>query len=268
MFGEHTIKVAKSVSLLLVVLSVFVVIKSVSTLKSLKFIGSGTTATNTISVTGTGESFAIPDIAQITATIRKEAKTAKDAQSDVSKREKALLAYLKGAGIAEKDIKTTDYNSYPKYEWQEGYSAPCMAGTICVSRPGKNILTGYEVSETVTIKVRDTEKAGEVVDGITKAGINEVSGPNYTVDDETLVQDQARDKAIAEAKTKAESLAKSLGVSLVRIVGFQEGGGGYPMPMYAKASMDMAMGGAESAPELPKGENKYSSSVTITYEIR
>jgi uncharacterized protein YggE len=267
MFGEYTAKVAKALVALLIVLAVFVGLKSLAAIKQFRFIGSGTTATNTVSVSGEGEAFAIPDIAEVTATIRKEAKTAKDAQAQIAKIEKAALEYLKGSGIAEKDIKTTSYNSYPKYEWQEG-TVTCLAIGCPPSRPGKNVLTGYEITETITIKVRDTEKVGDIIDGLTKAGVNEVQGPNYTIDDETKVQADARDKAITDAKVKAEALAKSLGVKLVRIVNFSEGGGGYPTPMYAKAEMAFDNSAGSAAPELPKGENKYVSNVTITYEIR
>jgi uncharacterized protein YggE len=267
MFGEYTARVAKMAAILLVVLAVFFAFKTITLIKQFNFIGSGTTATNTIAVNGEGEAFAVPDIAQITATIEKDAKTAKEAQTTVSNQEKALLAFLKGAGIADKDIKTTNFSSYPKYEWQEGTVA-CLAIGCPPSRPGKNVLIGYTVSETISIKVRDTDKAGDIIDGITKAGINQVSGPDYTVDDETAIQAEARDKAIADAKTKAEALAKSLGVRLVRIVNFNEGGnGGYPMPMYAKAEFASDSAG-NAAPSLPKGENKYLSNVTITYEIR
>jgi uncharacterized protein YggE len=267
MFGEYTLRVARALTTLLILLAVFVGVKSLAAIKQFRFIGSGTTATNTISVSGEGEAFMVPDIAQITATIEKDAKTAKEAQATVSSQEKALLTFLKGAGIADKDIKTTNFSSYPKYEWQEGTVA-CLAIGCPPSRPGKNVLTGYTVNETITIKVRDTDKAGDIVDGITKAGINQVSGPEYTVDDETAIEGQARDKAIADAKAKAETLAKSLGVKLVRIVNFSEGGGGYPVPMYAKAEMAFDSAAGNSAPTLPKGENKYTSNVTITYEIR
>ncbi len=268
MFGDYTPRVAKMSATLLAVLAVFFVFKTITVIKQLPFIASGTTATNTIAVSGEGEAFAVPDIAQITATIEKDGKSAKDAQTTVSAQEKALLSYLKSAGIADKDIKTTNYSSYPKYEWQEGGVVTCALNTACPPRPGKNVLTGYTVSETITIKVRDTDKAGDIVDGIAKAGINQVSGPDYTVDDDTAIQAQARDKAIADAKTKAEALAKSLGVHIVRIVNFSENGGGYPMPMYAKMEFASADSGGSSAPSLPKGENKYTSNVTITYEIR
>jgi uncharacterized protein YggE len=140
--------------------------------------------------------------------------------------------------------------------------------TETATKRAKSQVILNEISETITIKVRDTEKVGDIIDGLTKAGVNEVQGPNYTIDDETKVQADARDKAITDAKVKAEALAKSLGVKLVRIVNFSEGGGGYPTPMYAKAEMAFDNSAGSAAPELPKGENKYVSNVTITYEIR
>lgn len=268
MFGEYTAKVAKALTALLIVLAVFVGLKSLAAIKQFRFIGSGTTATNTISVSGEGEAFAIPDIAQVTATIRKEAKTAKAAQEAAKKVEEAVLAYLKSAGIEDKDVKTASYTSYPKYEWQEA-RVSCLAIGCPPSSPGKNVLVGYEVNETIIVKVRDTEKAGDIMEGITKAGVGEVSGPDYTVDDESKVQAEARDEAIADARAKADALAKALGVKIVRIVGFNEGSGGYPVPMYAsKVALEADMATGNAAPELPKGENQYISNVTITYEIR
>jgi uncharacterized protein len=101
-------------------------------------------------------------------------------------------------------------------------------------------------------------------------GANNVSGLSFTIDDEDALTAEAREQAINDAEEKAEELADQLGVSLVRIVGFNEGGGGYPV-QYARAEMTMMAldeGAVGSAPSLPVGENKISSFVTITYEIR
>jgi uncharacterized protein YggE len=270
-FGEYTPKVAKALAILIGILSIFILIKGVQALKEYKFIGSGTTATNTIVVSGEGEAFAVPDIAEVRFTASKDAKTMQEAQKSVTDTANKALAYLKEQGIEEKDIKTQNYNAYPKYEWQTRAMMPCLAGQYCPPSDGKNVLVGYTVTETISVKIRDTEKAGTIVTGLGALGVTDISGPDFTVDDDEVIKAEARGEAIANAKDKAEALAKELGVKLVRIVNFSENGNN-PYPMYSMTSKDMAygMGGAavpEAAP-LPMGENKYTSNVTITYEIR
>ncbi len=268
-FGDYTPRIARALAFVLVVLGIFLVFKAVGAMKEVRFIGSGTTATNTISVSGEGEAFAVPDIAEISFTASKDAKTMEEAQKTVTDITKKAMDYLKAQGIADKDIKTSDYNGYPRYEWQEKAVA-CLAGQYCPPTNGKNVLVGYSVSETITVKVRKTDQAGTIVTGLGALGVSNITGPNFTVDNDDAIKAEARAKAIDDAKGKAQELAKQLGVKLVRIVNFSENGN-TPYPMYSKA-MDMAYGvGGAAAPEaapLPTGENKYSSNVSITYEIR
>ena len=247
-------------------LAIFLLVLTLSGLKEYHYIGSGTTATNTISVTGEGEVFAVPDLASFSVTIQEEAKEVKDAQKVATQKTNDIIAYLKSAGIADKDIKTTDYSVYPKYNWQQEYCAP---GRPCT--PGKQIMEGFTVSQTISVKVRDTDKAGDILSEVGKKGANTVSGLDFTIDDEDKLKSEARAKAITDAETKGKELADQLGVDLVRIVGFSENGGGYYPQAYAKREvMTMAMDAAGSAPapELPKGENKIQSNVNVTYEIR
>lgn len=258
--------IVKAGAMVLGMLAIFLLVLTFSGLKEYRYIGSGTTATNTISVTGEGEVFAVPDLASFSVTIQEEAKEVKDAQKVATQKTNDIIAYLKSAGIADKDIKTTDYSVYPKYNWQQEV---CAVGRPCV--PGKQVMEGFTVSQTIAVKVRDTEKAGDILSEVGNKGANTVSGLNFTIDDEDKLKSEARAKAIADAESKAEELAEQLGVDLVRIVGFSENGGGYA-PMYMKreamaVSMDSSMGGAP-APELPVGENKIQSSVSVTYEIR
>ena len=173
----------------------------------------------------------------------------------------AFKDFLEEQGIVKKDIKTESYNSYPKYD----YGSPCY-GMYCPRATPKII--GYEVSENISVKVRDLTKAGEILGGITALGVSETSGPNFSIENEDKIKAEARQMAIDEAKTKAESLASDLGVRLVRIVNFSEDGY-YPAPMYARDSMmTLESKVGQAALELPAGENKITSNVTITYEIR
>ena len=248
-------------------LALFLLILTLSTLKEYRFIGSGVTATNTITVSGEGEVFAVPDTATFSVTVQEEAKEVKDAQSVATKKSNDIVAYLKAQGIDEKDIQTTDYSVYPQYDYLQ--AEVCREG-YCP--PGRQALRGFQVSQTLTVKVRDTEKAGGLLSGVGSLGASSVSGLSFELDksDQSAKEAEARGKAIDDAREKAEALAKQLGVSLVRIVGFSENGN-YPM-YYAKAEMSMATdgrGGAPApAPEIPVGENKITSNVSVTYEIR
>lgn len=244
-------------------LALFLLASAVGEFKGLRFIGSGVSASNTISVSGEGEVFAVPDSAVFSATVREKAKEVKDAQDAATKKINDIVAYLKQGGIEDKDIKTADYSINPDYEWKQ---SACPQGVFCP--PGKQVLVGYQVSQTLSVKVRDMKKAGDFLSGVGSRGATEVSGLSFTIDDEDALKAEARDEAITQAKEKAEALAKSLGVSLVRVVGFSEGG---DRPIYyAKAAMvEAGIGSASSAaPEIPVGENKIVSNVNIVYEIR
>ena len=264
-FGEYTSKVARAFFAFLVIISLFFIVKGIEVLKQYQFVGSGVTPTNTISVTGEGTAFAVPDIADISFTVSNDAKTMDAAQSATTATVTKALAYLKSEGIADADVQTTDYSANPKYEWQAN-STLCLAGQPCPPA-GNQVQTGYTVSESVDVKVRKTDQAGAIVTGLGALGVTNVSGPNFTVDNDTAINDQARTQAIANAKTKADELAKELGVNLVRIVSFSENSTN-PYPVMMKAdSMTMGAAAPAAAP-LSTGQNKYVSDVTITYEIR
>src|SRR3989338_4711600 len=229
-------------------LALFLLVGTISGLKSMQFIGSGVSATNTINVSGEGEVFAVADTATFSVTVREKAKEVKDAQD----------------AATEKDIKTLDYSVNPDYEWSQG---ACPQGGYC---PGKQVLIGYQVSQTLSVKVRDTKKAGDLLSGVGSRGATEVSGLSFTIDDEEALKAEARDKAIAQAKEKAKVLAKSLGVSLVRVVGFYENEGGMPIYGYGMGGDERMMAGSapKAAPQIPAGQNKIVSNVSVTYEIR
>lgn len=218
---------------------------------------------NTISVDGTGRATAVPDIATIIFSVTESASTVGVAQTAATGKTNKALAFLKEEGIADKDVKTLSYNVSPKYN----YPPPCYSG-ICPNSSRTPTIIGYDVSETIQVKVRDTAKAGVVLEGIGEFGVQNISGPNFTVDDPESVKAEARGEAIADARAKAQTLAKQLGATLGKVVSFSEAGN-YPYPMYDKAyGMGVAGSSGTAAPELPTGENEYTANVSITYEIR
>ncbi len=223
---------------------------------------------NTITFSGHGEVSAIPDIANIYFSISKEAKTVKEAQALVAGIEKSSLDFLKQNNILEKDIKTANASFYPKYEYK--YDAKTMMPCNqygCPPSPGNSVITGYTASESITVKVRNTDNVGKIMQGLGTLSVSDLSGPNFSIDNEDGLKAVARKKAIDDAKAKAEVLAKDLGVRLGKITSFSENGN-YPMPIYDRGMMSVTAA-KESAPaEIPKGENTIISDVSITYQIK
>jgi uncharacterized protein len=249
------------VLILLALLSLFVLVKIVGEARSYRFIGSNPEVRSAITVTGEGEIFAIPDIASFGFGATAQAKSAKEAQDAVVARINPAIKFLRDNGVAEKDIKTSSFNVYPQYT---SVGAPC---TQYSCPPSRQEISGYEASQYVEVKIRNIETAGGMIAGITEAGANNVSGLNFTIDEEDSLKAAARAQAIADAKSKAVVLAKDLNVKLVRIVEFSENNWG-GVPPYMKFEMAQDARGSASSPDLPTGENKIFSSVVITYEIR
>lgn len=226
------------------------------------------TGDTTITVAGEGEVLAKPDLGQFSFSVMAEADTAEAAQEQSAESINVIMSYLEEAGIDEKDIKTTGYNVYPRYEWEK--AAECSFPGPGGDCERKRVLKGYETTQTVYVKVRETDKAGEIISGVGSRGATNISGLNFTIDDETALQAEARKKAIADAKEKAEELADDLGMRIVRVVGFNEGGNNGVMYATKSFGADMAMeeSAMNVAPELPMGENTTRSNVSISYELR
>lgn len=271
---EGNKRVTQWIVISLMLLSLFLLVKVIGDFKRLPNVGREVYPQSTIMVSGKGEAYAIPDIASFSFSVTETAKSVESAQKLLDEKINKALGVLKEGAIEEKDIKTTDYNVYPKYEWNQ---YPCPMG-IAVSevsypcRSGKNELVGYEVSQSITVKVRDVKKVGDLVSKIGAVNVSNISGVEFTVDNREQFVAQARAEAIAEAKTKAKELAKQLGVHLGKIMYYNENGN-YPI-YYGEG---MGMGGGKDmmtssvAPrmaELPTGETKITSEISITYEIR
>ena len=249
----------------LAIATLFVAVKTVSAIKGWGGENNANSPRPEIYVSGKGEVFAVPNIATFSFTVTEQGKTVKEAQDKATAKTETALTYLESVKIAEKDIKTAGYNIYPRYEYNQ---VVCMS--LNCPPAGRQVLVGYEVSQSIQVKVRDTDQAGTILAGIGSKEVQNVSGLDFTIDDEDVVVAQAREKAIADAKAKAEILASKLGVKLVRITAFSESGSMPPI-MYSRDAAMVGKGGAvtqEIAPSIPAGENKIVSTVTITYEIR
>jgi uncharacterized protein YggE len=217
----------------------------------------------TITVSGTGEASAVPDIATISFTIREVAKTVPEAQKLVEAKAKPALDALGKIGVASKDIKTLSYTVNPKYEY-----TTCGPNVSYCQQ--KQIIVGYEVAQTTQVKVRKIESAGEAIAIIGDNKISEMNGPTFEVDDMDAIKAEAKEKAIKDARAKAAKTASSLGVNLGRITGFNEDGGYNPQPMLMRAesaSFGMAKDSLQSV-SIPQGETVLKSNVSITYELK
>lgn len=252
-------RIERLAALFLIVVSIFVALLAVDAFSNL--FEAGAPATNTITVDGMGKSAAIPDIATISFSVTGEGKTASQAQDDATKKNNIALALLKEKGVEEADFKTTSYSVSPKYS----YPQPCYAPPCAYD---EQRVVGYTVNQSTEVKVRDLGMVGDLLSALGDAGISQLYGPNFQVENEDSVRAEARKEAIEEARAKAQVLARDLGVRLVRVVSFNENSGGYPAPYYRA---DLGMGGAMEAkvsPEIAPGENEIVSQVYITYEIR
>lgn len=210
---------------------------------------------STITVSGNGKAFAVPDIAELNVGVQTGRQpTANAAMTKLKTSMDAVIAAVKAQGIDDKDITTQSFWLNPVYDYNNG----------------TQVARGFEAGQSLTVKVRDLDKASDVLGAATAAGANQAGGVQFTVDKPEGVQAEARAEAIKEAQDKAELLARQLGVHLGKIVTFNEGfGGGYPVPMmmYDKA-MGVGGGAAENqAVQLPVGEQEVNVTVSITYEL-
>jgi len=215
-------------------------------------------ADNVISVTGTGEIYAKPDLAQTSFSVVIEKKTVAEALSENTEKMNAVIQAVKDQGVEEKDLKTTNFYITPRYEWtDETYLYP----------DGKRTLVGYEITQTLEVKIRELVKTASVLEAGVAAGANQVGDLQFTIEEEEELIKQAREEAISEAKEKAKILASQLDVKLAGVSSFSESSGG--------REYYYGLGKAESSSTEPSydmqietGENKISVTVYISYKIK
>lgn len=203
----------------------------------------------TLSITATGKVTAEPDLATITMGVTTEAKTAAAALSQNATQMNGLFRVLRGAGIAERDIQTSNFSLSPRYSYPERSSPR---------------LDGFTASNNVAVRVRKLDTLGTVLDAVVREGGNTFSGLTFSVDDDTALRDQAREKAMTEALARAELYATAAGYKVARIVTINEGGEYQPQTI--QSSRMMAMDSAESSP-IAGGELTYTSTVNVTFEL-
>lgn len=230
-------------------LIIFLAAATYSKIVETRYAGQAAQFKNTISVAGEGKVVAKPDIGQVSLSVISDAATVAAAQKDNTDKMNKITKAMKEAGIKEEDLKTTSYNISPRYQYSVG----------------KSTIIGYEVSQTLEVKIRNLDKVGDILGKAAAAGANQVGALNFTFDDPEKLNSEARQKAITQAKQKAKDLASGLGVGLGKVVSFSENFVGQPVPMYA--SDMLGKGGGGDVPEIQTGQNEIQVSVSISYEI-
>ncbi len=212
---------------------------------------------DTIVVSGKGEVVAKPDLATVSFSVTQEDLDVSKASDAVNTKISSIVSILKADGVNENDIKTTGYTINPRYDYG-------VQTQLYPNGGGKQTLAGYDVTQSIEVKM-DIAKSEKVVTDLGTAGVTNLYGPNFSNKNNDELVKEARDEAIKNAREDAERLAKSLGVRLVKIVSFTEGGN-YPI-MYGAMMKDSSTGASTPA-NLPAGENTITSNVSVTYEIR
>ncbi|WP_341207565.1 SIMPL domain-containing protein [uncultured Sphingomonas sp.] len=206
-----------------------------------------------LDVTTTGRVSRTPDLATITAGVVTQAPVAAAALSENAQRMDAVIKALKAAGLAARDLSTSNVALSPQYRYQDG-------------KPP--VVTGYQASNSVAIRFRDIARAGAVLDALVRAGANQIDGPNLSLSDPNAALDEARTQAIAKARARADLYAKAAGLSVVRIVAINEAGenGGdrpRPMPMMARAAVQ-----SDAETVVLPGETDVTASVNVRFLLK
>jgi len=206
-----------------------------------------------LDVSATGRVSRTPDLATITAGVVTQAPVAAAALAENAQRMDAVVKALKAAGLAARDLSTSNVALSPQYRYQDG-------------KPP--VITGYQASNSVAIRFRDIARAGAVLDALVRAGANQIEGPNLSLSDPEAALDEARTQAVAKARARAELYAKAAGLSVARIVAIDEAGenGGdrpRPMPMMARAAVQ-----ADAETVVLPGETDVTASVNVRFLLK
>jgi len=204
-----------------------------------------------LDVSATGEVSRVPDVAVISAGVMTRSASATAAISENAGRMERVREALKRAGIADRDIQTSNISLNPEYRYQD-------------NQPPQ--LTGYTASNTVNVRFRDIRNTGRILDALVAQGANQINGPNLTIDKPEAALDEARTKAVAAGRARAELYARALGMRVVRLLSVSEGGGySVPQPM---VMMRAERGGVAADTKIDPGEQQVQVTVAMSFELQ
>jgi uncharacterized protein len=212
-----------------------------------------------LTLSAEGRSNKTPDLAVFSAGVTSQGKTAGEALSANSADMNKVIAALKKAGIADRDIQTSNLNLNPIYQPQR----QLPDGTV---EPAQPKIIGYQVYNTVNVRQRNLAQFGRVLDTLVAAGANQINGPSFQMDDPDAATDEARSQAMKKARARASLYASAAGLKVVRILTISESGGYVPQPQVVYARAAMADGMEKSTP-VAAGEVSMTSSVTVMFEL-
>lgn len=203
-----------------------------------------------LSVGGHGEVRQRPDLAMVTAGVSSQADTATAALAANTAAMQAVMKTLKDAGIAEKDIQTGNFTVQPRYEYGDGQSPKFL---------------GYEVQNAVNVSLRDISRLGAVLDKLVTSGANQINGISFDISNPAAALDEARRRAVADAKHKAEIYAQAGGLTLGPIVSLTEAAANSPPPLPMRASIEKA-----SAGDVPvaAGEQIVAIDINVSWALK
>lgn len=203
-----------------------------------------------LDVVAEGEANRVPDIATIRAGVVTQAPTAAAALAANAQQMTRVLAALKAAGVAERDVQTATISLNPQYRYAENQPP---------------VITGYQASNSVSVKFRDIAKSGNILDALVKQGANQIDGPNLSIDRLEAAQDEARTDAVKRARARAELYATALGMRVERLVSLSEaldGGGPGPVPQM------MARLEAKDSTQVVPGEQRVGVTIRVRFLLK
>jgi len=203
-----------------------------------------------LNVSASADASRVPDVASLSAGVVTQAADGNSAMRQNAQQMDKVMAAVKAAGIAERDVQTSGISLSPQYRYAEN-EAPKI--------------TGYQASNTLNLKVRDITKLGRVLDALAAQGANQINGPTFQIDEPGPVEDEARLAALKKAQARAETYATSLGMRVRRIVSISESGGNFrPMMMARMSAAPMA---ADVSTPVAPGESTVSVNLDVVFEL-
>ena len=205
-----------------------------------------------IHVTASASADATPDSAMISAGVQAEAPTAQEAMARNSEQMRNVFATLQARGVPERDVSTSSLNLSPRYNYENRTN-------------GQPRLIGYQASNQITVRTRDLDSVGPMIDALISAGVNNINNVSFSVKDADTAQEQARTEAIGKAQDKAQSMANAANVRLGKLLSLTEGSA--PVQYQPPQMGMMRAESVSAAPPLAPGQREISATVTLTYQI-
>lgn len=205
-----------------------------------------------LSISATGEASRTPDIATMSTGVVTQAADANAAMRDNAVQMDRMMAALRTAGIAARDIQTSGINLNPQYKYAENMPP---------------VIVGYQASNTVNVKVRELAKLGKVLDTLVAQGANQINGPSFGIDKPEAAFEEARLAAVKKAQAQAQTYANALGLQVKRIISISEGGASLPRPVPMMRMMAAADAGYAKETSVAPGESSVSVSVEMVFEL-